>query len=84
MFKAGQNYSLSFREGMLSLATKRPEMPHADHKAWKFKLREADLQNLQVHQKCHMPTRPSKQKVRENEKLPYALAAVKWLEDAGE
>jgi len=64
MLKAGQHYSPSFHEGLLSLATKRPEGPRADHKAWKIKLREAGLQTLWTHQKHHMPTRPSKQTVK--------------------
>lgn len=46
MFKAGQNYSLTLHRGLLSPATKRPEGPHADHKASKFQSAEAGLQNL--------------------------------------
>lgn len=46
MFKAGQSYSLSFHRELLSPATKKPEGPHAGHKASKFQSREAGLQNL--------------------------------------
>lgn len=66
MLKAGENYSLSFCKGLLSLATKKKE-DHVQITRPESSSREKlDCRTSESTKKCHMPTRPSKQKVKEN------------------